>query len=262
MCAHCGTQFEYEARPGRQRRFCSRNCDYLDRRTRAPKCSYAGCDSPVQARGLCGSHYSAWHRSKTKYTITCGHCGRTVQVDRPTRKHCSTKCAAAHGGKVSIKVCRKPRPLVLYTGPVTPRDAPVTIIKSQHRLVSGQCIICTAWFISYFTDITCSERCQQRHAHNVRRLAKERRRALERDAFIENINREEVFEHDGYRCHLCRRKTDTTKQTPHPRAPTIDHIIPLAQGGKHEQSNCRTACFLCNARKGDRGGGEQLLLIA
>ncbi|MEU2106485.1 HNH endonuclease signature motif containing protein [Nocardia sp. NPDC019255] len=71
-----------------------------------------------------------------------------------------------------------------------------------------------------------------------------------------------MFESDGYRCHLCRRKTDPTKVAPHPRSPTIDHVIPLSKGGTHEPSNCRTACFHCNATKGDRGGGEQLLLIA
>ena len=33
--------------------------------------------------------------------------------------------------------------------------------------------------------------------------------------------------------------------------PTIDHFVPLAQGGADELDNCVLACALCNAAKGD-----------
>lgn len=99
----------------------------------------------------------------------------------------------------------------------------------------------------------CGKRCQQSAADR-------RRRALEAKAFIEDVPRHSVFEADGYRCHLCGRKTDKSKSIPHRRAPTIDHLLPLSKGGKHERSNCRTACFGCNCAKQDRGGGEQFVL--
>lgn len=66
----------------------------------------------------------------------------------------------------------------------------------------------------------------------------------------------------GYKKGCRGGKTDPTKAAPHPNSPTIDHVIPLAQGGTHEPPNCRTACFQCNSHKGDRGGGEQMLLVA
>jgi 5-methylcytosine-specific restriction endonuclease McrA len=90
----------------------------------------------------------------------------------------------------------------------------------------------------------------------------QRRRARLADAFVEDVDRLRVFEADGYRCHICRKMTNPARQVPHPKAPTIDHVIPLGRGGTHEPSNCRTACFSCNSSKGDRGGGEQLLLLA
>lgn len=71
-----------------------------------------------------------------------------------------------------------------------------------------------------------------------------------------------MYIRDGYRCHLCNRKTDPTKRVPHPRAPTLDHVIPLSCGGTHEPLNCRTACYICNTRKGAGGGGEQFILFA
>ncbi|WP_353962043.1 HNH endonuclease [Mycolicibacterium houstonense] len=95
----------------------------------------------------------------------------------------------------------------------------------------------------------------------MRRAHEERKRARKAGAYVEPVYRKRVFNRDGYRCHLCGKKTDQTKKVPHPKAPTLDHIIPLASGGTHEPSNCRCACFLCNSLKGDRGGGEQLLLI-
>jgi len=43
---------------------------------------------------------------------------------------------------------------------------------------------------------------------------------------------------------------------PHPLAPTIDHVVPLAAGGLHEPANVQLAHFLCNARKSDRGEAD------
>jgi len=62
------------------------------------------------------------------------------------------------------------------------------------------------------------------------------------------------------RCHICNKAVKRDAVVPHPLAPTIDHVIPLAVGGTHEPLNCRCAHYICNARKGHRGG-EQLLLI-
>jgi hypothetical protein len=90
----------------------------------------------------------------------------------------------------------------------------------------------------------------------------ERRRAALLGAFVEDVDRTAVFLADGYRCHLCGKMTDKSKGSKHPLAPTIDHVIPLSVGGKHERSNCRTAHFSCNSAKRNRGGGEQMLLLA
>lgn len=100
----------------------------------------------------------------------------------------------------------------------------------------------------------CGTSCQQLASFH-------RRRARALNAFVEEVNRLEVFLADGYKCHLCGRMTDNTKSYPHPKSPTIDHIIPLAKGGLHERSNCRTACARCNSAKQDRGGGEQFAFV-
>lgn len=100
----------------------------------------------------------------------------------------------------------------------------------------------------------CGKSCEQLAAFH-------RRRARLVNAFVEDVNRLEVFMSDGYKCYLCGKKTDPKRSYPHPKSPTIDHVIPLNRGGLHERANCRTACARCNAAKQDRGGGEQFALV-
>ena len=41
-------------------------------------------------------------------------------------------------------------------------------------------------------------------------------------------------------------------QHQHSKALTIDHIIPITQGGRHETANICLACPRCNSRKNNR----------
>jgi 5-methylcytosine-specific restriction endonuclease McrA len=74
------------------------------------------------------------------------------------------------------------------------------------------------------------------------------------------ISPDEVFKRDGYRCQLCGIKT--RGMVPNPKAPTVDHIVPLAHGGDHSFLNVQCACFACNSRKGASAANDQLRLVA
>jgi 5-methylcytosine-specific restriction endonuclease McrA len=225
-------------------------------------CSTEGCARPVLARTVCAPHYSTWHRAQRKYTITCAHCGITAQVQQRKYIYCSQKCSAAAGSYANRE---KTWPLsrrlpVIYVGTKQPLPEPVE--PSRRRLTSGSCRVCSRWFVSIRPHVTCSDPCYVEYRMQVRRRSRHRRRARQTSAYVSDVWRSRIFERDNYRCHICRRKTLPKQVVPHPRAPTIDHLVPLAQGGKHEPINCRTACFMCNCTKRDQGGGEQLLLIA
>lgn len=225
-------------------------------------CSTADCDRLTLARGLCAPHYSTWHRSQKRYTITCSECGRTVQVARRSTQFCSHGCGSLHAARTVHPHAQRRRSLCrdveLYIAP--PR--PEVHRSTTNRLTSGQCRVCDTWFVSPHMDVTCSADCRAAYHANRLRTRSGRRRARKVAAFRADVSPRRVFAADGYQCHLCRRKTDPSKKAPHPRSPTVDHLIPLAKGGTHEPSNCRTACFLCNSIKGDRGGGEQLMLVS
>jgi len=53
-----------------------------------------------------------------------------------------------------------------------------------------------------------------------------------------------VFRRDGYRCRLCGMTAEDGIKL------HIDHIVPVANGGKTEESNLWTLCQPCNSGKG------------
>ena len=59
---------------------------------------------------------------------------------------------------------------------------------------------------------------------------------------VSNKMRFKVYERDGYRCVRCGRKNVDLE---------VDHIFPIAKGGKSNFSNLQTLCHRCNALKSD-----------
>jgi hypothetical protein len=232
---------------------------FIGKRSHAIYCSRECASRAFHERRQARGHDRKIHQ------LICTGCGKEFNGRRRSKycsQRCSTTTSQALATVAASQANRKPRELVLYEGPPLIRQPESTWVKTKNRLTSGQCKVCSTWFVSFHTDVTCSAECRAMHNRLVIQVCRDRRRARKRDAFVEVVYRKKVFERDGYRCHLCGKRTNPNRPVPHPKAPTIDHIIPLAAGGTHEPLNCRTACFLCNSRKGNRGGGEQLMLIA
>jgi endogenous inhibitor of DNA gyrase (YacG/DUF329 family) len=60
-----------------------------------------------------------------------------------------------------------------------------------------------------------------------------------------------LFERDGWRCGICRAPIERHLKFPHPGSASLDHIIPLADGGDHEPANWQAAHLICNIEKGN-----------
>lgn len=194
-------------------------------------------------------------RTSRAYGHECVTCGKTWESPRVQARFCSDAC--------QLLAARAPRAqVVLYEGP------PMRILRGQRRVVAalalpalrrrwyaGRCAWCGDWFVYDQPQTrTCTPRCAKRLAHR-------QRRAVQRAAFVEAVSPYKIFERDRWRCRLCGKAVRRDATAPHPKAPVIDHIVPLAAGGTHEPANAQCAHFLCNSLKGARGGGEQLLLI-
>lgn len=89
-----------------------------------------------------------------------------------------------------------------------------------------------------------------------------KRRALKQETQIEPINEKIVYLRDGWICQHCKKRVDKRLKYPNPISPSLDHIIPLTQGGTHTYNNVQLAHFGCNSSKRDRilPQGEQLRL--
>ena len=123
-----------------------------------------------------------------------------------------------------------------------------------------ECKACRVTFVAKFGFRFCPD-CGERRRREAKRRAKERRRAAKRGAVAaERFLATDIYERDGWRCHICRRLVRRTAAVPHPMAPTIDHLIPISQGGADARSNVATAHFHCNSER-QTGGEVQLRLV-
>lgn len=78
---------------------------------------------------------------------------------------------------------------------------------------------------------------------------------------VEVFDPADVLNRDGWKCHLCGCRTPKSlRGTYHPRAPELDHIVPLAVGGAHSKANTACACRSCNGIKAHRPLGQMRLL--
>ena len=73
----------------------------------------------------------------------------------------------------------------------------------------------------------------------------------------------EIAERDGWRCQLCGRMVSKMAKWPARNSASIDHVVPLSEGGTDLRANVQLAHFGCNSSKNNRptARGEQLRLI-
>lgn len=81
-----------------------------------------------------------------------------------------------------------------------------------------------------------------------------RRRARERNAYQEKVDRLKIAERDKWICHICGKKVNRKNMS-------IDHLIPISQGGEHSKKNVRLAHLSCNQSRGAGRIPAQLFLI-
>lgn len=87
----------------------------------------------------------------------------------------------------------------------------------------------------------------QRKPDVVKRNTQTRRARL-RGAFDEVVDLAVVRERDSGLCGICREPVT-------PEEESLDHVVPLAKGGRHRYENVQLAHLSCNKRKND-GRGE------
>lgn len=59
-----------------------------------------------------------------------------------------------------------------------------------------------------------------------------------------------LFELHNWICNICKEPIDSRLRFPNIMAATVEHVIPLCQGGAHTWDNTRPAHAKCNWAKG------------
>lgn len=258
-CAVCG-----EPLARRQTRFCSPLCASRGQ-VKAP-CRIDGCEAPSRKDRLCAKHYRTEHgvrldpKRHTK-PATCEACGTVwdAAYKYTGRRACSTMCRTylTYGHWPSCPMpMRRPTALCPYCqetfAPRNPEQRYCSrLCRAARVFVAGACSWCQAGFIAVAwhsaTDRTrwCSPSCRRAHKRYERNARAGNGRAFTR------TERLAVYERDGWTCHICGDEVNRGAVVPTLDAPVIDHVIPLAKGGAHDQSNWRTAHFYCNSYKRD-----------
>jgi 5-methylcytosine-specific restriction endonuclease McrA len=199
-----------------------------------------------------GSANSAPYRLEALHMGACAECGKGFlrKTTGRRRVYCSDTCKAAAG---------------LRRAEIDGRAERWRAAARTRRLVSertGVCAQCGEEFRFTHKRRYCSRPCcnrayaerrkQRENFAEQKQDAKRRRVARQRGAKHEPVSRRRVFERDSWVCGICETPTLKEVKVPHPLAPTLDHVIPLALGGDHTYANSQTAHFICNSVKSDR----------
>jgi hypothetical protein len=240
-CAACGTSFV--SRGGRKRKFCSRPCFDSLRPARALP---ALRTYPPRACVVCDLDFRPAQGMDTKICSTA--CRIQALCIAALIKDYRAKHPLAR-----VKRERQPRPPCCETGCVRPSRKREMCLTHYNQAYQPN----RSHGPGYKDWANRNPEAHRRLAQNKRHI----RRAARHGAYGEAVDRDRVGERDGWRCGICHRKVDRTKVHPHRMSPSLDHVVPIADGGSHTYANTRITHWLCNVIRGKRGGGEQLALL-
>ena len=104
----------------------------------------------------------------------------------------------------------------------------------------------------------CSDRCRNRH-HEQIKSRKRIERALQNGEVDYTITLDKLIKKDNNKCYLCGGECNLNdfimqgnQKVTGNYYPSIDHVIPLANGGTHSWNNVRLAHRICNSMKSNK----------
>lgn len=72
------------------------------------------------------------------------------------------------------------------------------------------------------------------------------------EGVVERFDPFEVFERDNWTCCVCHEQLDREAAARSSKAPTLEHLITIADGGEHSRANTAAAHYGCNSRRQGR----------
>ena len=280
-CEHCGKQFE----SNRKKRFCSRHCadrhryedpenkhHYIPVTNDAIKCAQCG-ELFIPAKkgqqfcsGRCRDRY--YYKEKLSHSPRCVICGSVIPGGSGGSKYCSKKCQdEAHKkickecGKEFIPKCgdgykEDAQFCSVECANNAQRDKTVYICKEcgkpfhRRNRFEDQCLFCSR---------TCAIKYRNRELYEkwgediyLVSSKKRRRYRIHKNGDADHsITIDKLYERDRGICGICGKPVDMSADSNSNEYGSIDHIVPLAKGGKHTWDNVQLAHRSCNSEKRD-----------
>jgi 5-methylcytosine-specific restriction endonuclease McrA len=189
----------------------------------------------------CRSCFAAFHRGELVTTAhdarTCGHCGQQY-VPRQLKSaaaYCSRGCKDK-AKNVALKA---------------QRDAAKAAAPLRECPQCGDDVPITARVDAVFCSAPCNAA-----SRNLCRKMRARGAPMPSE-----VTRAGIAARDRWRCGICREPVNPSLHWPHLRSGSLDHIVPIAEGGGSDPANLRLAHLTCNARRRNLGGNEQLAMF-
>jgi endogenous inhibitor of DNA gyrase (YacG/DUF329 family) len=267
VCLACGT-----ALTGNQRKWCSNACS-----SRAA--SNMRNDRPLA--------FAKWRKS-----AKCQLCGKVIEHRGPQAKFCSVRCKLDndHGKQrerqqAAKRLAGKPvrGDLVICANAHCSRTA---VFSQGRSWCSSKCQNYVSYFRKKFgvepggicglsesvyfrpcpecgnlvaSRVSTGHKlclpCRKIRNRAANAIKNHRRRTRGRNA----ISVDQLAQRDGSRCNLCGRKIDMNLSGRAKWGPTIDHLVPVIDGGTNDPSNLALAHRFCNVSRHSRGPVQMLL---
>lgn len=213
-------------------------------------------------------------RKKLTNCFVCAHCGVPSHRNLGgasakkgyTNKYCAMSCRVAAGARINAerdflaRLAREAKQPSQKSAIPSLRALAAAIrkIASFKSKAENPCRVCgnPVGYSLGRPRIYCSTECSRQTAEfkDARRASKAKRKALKRGANGgQHIDPLKVFAAAGWKCQICNKQTpQRLRGTHHKRAPELDHVVAVSNGGAHTWANVQCACRECNLWKSNK----------
>lgn len=245
-------------------------------------CTIDGCGRRHESKGYCGMHYVRVRKYGTPFR-KCETCGDEMPDDFGQAKYCGSMCRP----RCKVDGCEEPYRskdgyCARHKALVRKYGKPEGKHEWSPKSESYNCLACEITFSpNRRSRQFCSMRCQQLYqtydgeipsldfdcamcGKHIQRNRWEEFHQRGDKKLCDRCKRHREKRHksspgylakrDGTDCGICGEPVDMTLQFPELMRGSVDHIIPVAHGGTHDEDNLQLSHLRCNVTKQARVG--------